>query len=31
MNNMDKEVRIKIFDALMAYEDKGIDAIIELI
>ena len=31
MTHMDKEARIKIFDALMAYDDKGIDAINELI
>jgi hypothetical protein len=31
MTNTDKEARIKIFDALMAYDDKGIDAINELI
>ena len=31
MTNTEKEARIKIFDALMAYGDKGIDAINELI
>jgi hypothetical protein len=31
VTNTDKEARIKIFDALMAYDDKGIDAINELI
>jgi hypothetical protein len=31
MTNTEKEGRIKIFDALMAYDDKGIDAISELI
>jgi hypothetical protein len=31
VTNTDKEARIKIFDTLMAYDDKGIDAINELI
>jgi hypothetical protein len=31
VTNTDKEARIKIFDALMAYDDRGIDAINELI
>jgi hypothetical protein len=31
VTNTDKEVRIKIFDALMVYDDRGIDAINELI
>ena len=31
MNNTDKESRIKIFDALKSYENKGIDAINQLI
>jgi hypothetical protein len=31
MTNTEKEARVKIFDALMAYDDKGIDAINELI
>ena len=31
VTNTDKETRIKIFDALMAYDDKGIHAINELI
>jgi hypothetical protein len=31
MTNTEKEARIKIFDALMAYGDKGIDSINELI
>ena len=31
MTNTDKEARIKIFDALVAYDSMGIDAINELI
>jgi hypothetical protein len=31
VTNTDKEARIKIFDALMAYDDRGIHAINELI
>jgi hypothetical protein len=31
VTNTDKETRIKIFGALIAYDDKGIDAINELI
>ena len=31
MTNTDKEARIKIFHTLMAYDDKGIHAINELI
>jgi hypothetical protein len=31
VTNTDKEVRIKIVDALMVYDDRGIDAINELI
>jgi hypothetical protein len=31
VNNTDKEARVKIFDALSEYKDKGIDAINELI
>jgi hypothetical protein len=31
VTNTDKETRIKIFDALIAYDDKGIDAINELV
>jgi hypothetical protein len=31
ITHTDKEARIKIFDALMAYDDKGIVAINELI
>lgn len=31
MTNTEKEERIKIFDALIAYDDKGVDAINELL
>jgi hypothetical protein len=31
MTNTEKEARVKIFDALIAYDDKGINAINELI